>query len=233
MNLDLLLVMFQVVVLLFALSVHACVQAYAAMRLGDATAYMLGRVTLNPARHIDPWGTIVMPALSFFLGGALVGWAKPVPITLRNFRRMKRFDVLSTAAASASFLVMALGAMIALLVMKHLRGAGQDAVLAAMAMQRHIPLDNMASLPPLFPVALLLYYCVVVNILLFVFNLIPVPPLDMSRVIRYYLPYNVERAYDRMGMIGSFVMFFVAWRVVFPLFYPPLISFFDRTLLQM
>ena len=69
MNLDVMLVVFQAVVLVFAISVHDCVQAYAALRLGDATAFMLGRVTLNPAKHIDPWGTVVMPALSFLLGG--------------------------------------------------------------------------------------------------------------------------------------------------------------------
>ena len=232
MDRDLVLVLFQIVVLLFAFSVHECAHAYAAFRLGDTTGYMLGRVTLNPAKHIDPWGSIVMPGLSFILGGALVGWAKPTPVTLRNFRKMKRYDILSTAAGSGSFLAVAFVAMILLVLLKHVHGVGQDAVYTAMAMVKKIPVD-MTALPKLFPLALLLYYCVVTNVLLFVFNLIPVPPLDASRIIRYYLPYNVEKAYDRIGMIGSFLIFFVAGRIIFPIFYPPLINLFDAALTRM
>lgn len=226
------LVLYQVVVLVFAISVHACVQAYATMRLGDATAFMLGRVTLNPAKHIDPWGTVVMPALSFLLGGSLVGWGKPVPVTLRNFRKMKRDDIVSTLAALGSFLGMALVALLLLVALKHTRGVGEQAVVSAMELAKKMDVD-MTALPRLFPVALLLYYCVVMNVLLFVFNLIPVPPLDGGRVVRYFLPYNVEKYYDRMGMLGSFVIFFVAGRIVFPIFYPPLLSTFDRLLLRL
>jgi Zn-dependent protease len=232
MNQDVLLILYQIVVLIFAFSVHECAHAYAAMRLGDATGYMLGRVTLNPAKHIDPWGSIVMPALSIFLGGALIGWGKPVPVTARNFRKMKRDDILSTLAGMGSFLAIALVALILLAILKHTHGAGEDAVFSALALAKQIPIDT-TQLPRLFPVALLLYYCVVTNILLFVFNMIPVPPLDASRVIRYFLPYNVERIYDRIGMIGSFVIFFVAGRIVFPIFYPPLLSKFDALLLRL
>ena len=232
MNLDLMLVLFQIVVFLFALSVHEAVHGYVAMRLGDATAYMMGRVTLNPLKHIDPWGTVLVPVLSFFLGGTIIGWPKPLPITTRNFRKMKRYDILSTAAGWASFLAMALIAMLLLVLMKHLPGAGQEAVFSAMAMQKHFVLNDTTTLPPLFPVALLLYYCVVVNVMLFVFNLIPVPPLDGSRVIRYFLSYNAEKMYDRMGMIGSYLVFFVAQRLVLPLIYVPLINFMDLALLQ-
>ena len=231
MSLDLMLVLFQVVVLVFALSVHACAHAYATMRFGDTTAFMVGRVTLNPARQLEPWGSVVMPALSFFLGGALIGWGKPVPVTLRNFRRIKRDDILSTLAGMGSFLVMALVALVLLILLKHTRGMGQDAVVAAMQMAHKVPVD-MTALPQLFPVALLLYFCVVTNVLLFVFNLIPVPPLDASRIIRYVLPYNVERWYDNIGMLGSFLMFAVAGRIIFPIFYPPLLNTFDALLLS-
>jgi Zn-dependent protease len=232
MDLGLLLLLFQIVVLLFAFSVHESVHAYAALKLGDPTGMMLGRITLNPARHVDPWGSVLMPALSIFFGGALVGWGKPCPVTLRNFRRMKRDDILSTAAGQASFLGMALIALILLVILKHTRGVGEDAVLSAMALAKKIPID-LSQLPKLFPIALLLYYCVVTNILLFVFNLIPVPPLDAGRYIRYALPYNVEQMYDRIGMLGSFVIFFVAGRIVFPIFYPPLLNAFDALLLRL
>ena len=105
------------------------------------------------------------------------------------------------------------------------------AVFAAVEMVNKLPVD-MTQLPRLFPVALLLYYCVIINILLFVFNLIPVPPLDGSRFIRYMLSYNVEKMYDQIGMIGSFVLFFVASRILFPIFLPPLVLGFNAMLLS-
>ena len=223
---------FQIVVLIFAFSVHEAAHAYAAFRLGDPTAYMLGRVTLNPAKHIDPWGSIVIPALSLFFGGALIGWAKPCPVTLRNFRKVKRDDILTTLAGPASNLAMALVALILLLIFKHTRGIGEESVFSAMGLAKGIPIDTSA-LPRMFPVALLLYYGVVTNILLFVFNLIPVPPLDGSRIIKYFLPYNVEQAYDRMGMLGSLFLFFIAMRLILPIFYPPLLNTFDSLLVSL
>ena len=220
---------FQIVVLVFAFSVHEAAHAYAAFRLGDPTAYMLGRVTLNPVKHIDPWGSIVIPALSLFFGGALIGWAKPCPVTLRNFKHVKRDDILTTLAGPASNLAMALVALVLLLIFKHTPGIGEESVYSAMGLAKGIPIDT-SQMPRLFPVALLLYYGVVTNILLFVFNLIPVPPLDGSRIIRYFLPYNIEQAYDRIGMIGSLVLFYVAMRLILPIFYPPLLNTFDRLL---
>ncbi len=228
------LVLFQAVVFVFAISVHEMVHAWAALRLGDTTAYMLGRVTLNPARHLETWGSVVMPLISLALTGfmgPIIGWGRPVPVTLRNFRRVKRDDVLSTSAGLFSHLAVALVAALLLIVMKHLPGLGATAVVAAMLMTRHAPID-MTALPQLFPIALLLYYCVVMNVILFIFELIPVPPLDGSRLIRYVLPYNMERAFDRVGMLGSFFIFAIAWRVLYPILYPPLSSAFDRLLLS-
>jgi len=232
MDLGFVLVLFQAVVLLFSFGVHESVHAWAAMRLGDPTAFMLGRITLNPARNIDPWGSIVMPAVSFCFGGVLVGWGKPIPVTLRNFKKVKRDDALSTAAGLFSHLVLAAIALVILVVLKHSHGVGAGAVLSAMLMANKAPVDA-TELPKLFPVALLLYYCVVVNVLLFVFNLIPVPPLDASRFIRYLLSYEAEKMYDRVGMIGSFVIFFLASQIVFPFFYTPMIRLFNGLLLSL
>ena len=232
MSLDVMLVVFQLVVLVFAFSVHGCVQAYTALRLGDTTAYMLGRVSLNPARQLDPWGSVLMPLLGLFFGGALIGWGKAVPLTLRNFRKIKRDDLIVTLSGPASNLLMALVALILLLAMKHMPGLGADAVVSAMAMAKRMPMD-MSLLPKLFPVALLLYYCVVTNLLLFVFNFIPVPPLDGSRILRNYLPYETAKKFDQMGMIGSLVIFFVAGRIFLPIFYPPLLNAFDSLLLSL
>src|ERR1700712_726403 len=124
MSLDVILVLFQLVVLFFSISVHESVHAYAAMRLGDPTAYMLGRVTMNPAKQLDPWGSFVMPLISLLFGGALVGWGRPVPITLRNFKKIRRDDRLSTAAGLASHLALAVVALGLLVVLKHTRGGG-------------------------------------------------------------------------------------------------------------
>ena len=225
-------IVFQIVVLIFAFSIHEAAHAYAAFRLGDPTAYMLGRVTLNPAKHIDPWGSIVMPALGLFFGGALIGWAKPCPVTLRNFKKVKRDDILTTLAGPASNLAMALVALILLVIFKHTPGLGTESVFSAMGLAKGLPIDT-TELPRLFPIALLLYYGVVTNVLLFVFNLIPVPPLDGSRIIRYFLPYNIEQAYDRLGMLGSLFLFFIAMRLILPIFYPPLLNTFDVLLLTL
>ena len=223
---------FQMVVLILAFSVHEAAHAYAAFRLGDPTAYMLGRVTLNPAKHIDPWGSLVIPALSLYFGGALIGWAKPCPVTLRNFKHVKRDDILTTLAGPVSNLAMALVALVLLIVFKHTPGIGADAVLAARELARGVPVDT-SVMPRIFPLALMLYYGVVTNVLLFVFNLIPIPPLDGSRIIKYFLPYNVEQLYDRIGALGSMALFFLAMWLILPIFYPPLLRAFDTLLVNL
>ena len=166
------------------------------------TAYMLGRVTLNPIKHIDPWGSIIMPAVALFSGWPLLGWAKPCPVTLRNFRKVKKYDIITTLAGPASNLAMALIALILLLALKHT--LGHDAVYAAMDITNaaYSNMVDTTQLPTLFPLAVLLYYGILTNVLLFVFNLIPIPPLDGSRVLRYYLSPAVEKVYDQIGFFG-------------------------------
>src|ERR1700691_2058663 len=107
MNQGVVLILFQVVVLVLAFAVHESAHAYMAMRLGDPTAYMLGRVTLNPLKHLDPWGSVVMPIISYFTFGGMLGWAKPCPVTPRNFKHPRRDDILVSMAGPASNLIMA------------------------------------------------------------------------------------------------------------------------------
>lgn len=231
MNLDFTLILFQIVVLIFAFSVHECAHAYAAYRLGDPTAYMLGRLTLNPLKHLDPFGSILMPLLSMISGFPLIGWAKPCPVTPRNFRHYKQGDILTTLAGPASNLAMALLALVGLIILKHTPGAGADSVLAAQFMTSRAfrPMLDTTHLPQLFPLALLLYYGILTNILLFVFNLIPVPPLDGSRILRYALPYNAEQLYDRIGGYGIILIYFIA-RPILAIFYTPLLHLFNTVL---
>ena len=227
MSPEVVLILFQLVVLVLAFSVHESAHAYVAMRLGDPTAYMMGRVTLNPLKHLDPWGSVVIPAISLVYGGFLIGWAKPCPITLRNFKNIRRDDILTSLAGPASNLAMATIALVLLLVLKHAIPGGAAAIEAAMLTANHlsVPLAGIQ----MFPVAMLLYYGILINLLLFVFNLIPVPPLDGSHVLRNFLPYEIERIYNRIGMIGLILIFLFGGRFI-AAFYYPLLNVFDGVL---
>jgi Zn-dependent protease len=232
MNQEFALILFQVIVLVLAFSVHESAHAYTAMRLGDPTAYMLGRVTLNPMKHLDPLGSVVLPLIALVYHWPLIGWAKPCPITPRNFKHPRRDDILVSLAGPASNLVMALIALLLLAVLKH-AGAGQS-VLAAMDVARGGggEIWDLGALR-MFPVVMLLYYGVTINLLLFVFNLIPIPPLDGSHVLRQFLPYEVERIYNRLGGFGLLLIFFFGGGIIFGTFYYPLLATFDRVLMSL
>jgi Zn-dependent protease len=233
MNQEFVLILFQVLVLVLAFSVHESAHAYVAMRLGDPTAYMLGRVTLNPLKHLDPLGSVIIPLISLVYGGLLIGWAKPCPVTTRNFRHIKRDDILTSIAGPASNLGMALVAFILLVIFKHAVAGGLVAILSAMAIANHSTVVDTNGLSALFPIAMLLYYAVFINLLLFVFNLIPIPPLDGSHVLRQFLPYSVEQVYNRIGMYGLLFIFLFGGRFIFGTFYYPLLGVFDRALMSL
>jgi len=232
MNQGVVLILFQVVVLVLAFSVHESAHAYVAMRLGDPTAYMLGRVTLNPLKHLDPVGSVLVPLISLFYGGMLIGWAKPCPVTTRNFKNIKRDDILTSLAGPASNLAMATVALIGLVLFKHLVAGGAPSIEVAMLLAQKVPVETDA-LPTLFPLALLLYYGVFINLLLFVFNLIPVPPLDGSHVLRQFLPYRAEQVYNQIGMYGLLLLFFFGGRLIFGTFFFPLLGVFNRVLMSL
>lgn len=227
MSQEIVLVLVQVLVLVLAFSVHESAHAYMAMRLGDPTAYMLGRVTLNPVKHIDPMGSVVLPLLALVYHWPLLGWAKPCPVTPRNFSHPRRDDILVSIAGPLSNLALALGAMVLLVALKHMGGG--PAIDAAKDIGKGYRDVNGAGLP-LFPAAIVFYYGVTVNLLLFIFNLIPVPPLDGSHVLRHFLPYRVEQVYNRVGGFGLLLLFFFGGSVIFGTFYYPLLGMFDRLL---
>src|SRR5882762_1731011 len=147
MNQEVVLIIFQVVVLVLAFSVHECAHAWTAWRLGDPTARMLGRVTLNPIKHLDPLGSILFPLISLVYGGFLIGWAKPTPVTGRNFKNYRRDDILVTLAGPASNLLSATIALILLIVIKHILPGGDASIAAAMAIAMHIPGVATEGLP--------------------------------------------------------------------------------------
>ena len=220
MSLNAVVIFFEIVVLILAFSIHECAHAWTAMRLGDPTAMMLGRVTLNPLKHLDPLGSILFPLISLVYGGYLIGWAKPTPVTGRNFKNYRRDDILVTLAGPASNLLSATVALILLILIKHLLPNGVASIATAMAIAMHVPGVATEGLPALFPIALFLYLVIFINLLLFVFNLIPLPPLDGSHILRHFLPYKAAQLYDRMGMFALLILFLVGGRFISALFYP-------------
>jgi Zn-dependent protease len=204
---SLIIAIFEFVLLIFSLSVHECAHAWMASRLGDQTARLQGRVTLNPMYHIDPIGTLLFPALMIFgplltngmLGGFLVGWAKPTPVITRNFRNIVRDDTMVTLAGPASNLLLAFAGFcgLAVIIMSAGHLPQQDSVQT-----------NLEALWTLCDLAIR------VNLALFFFNLLPIPPLDGSHILRHYLPYNFLNTYDRMGMFGYILMILVGGPIV-------------------
>src|ERR1700721_2967334 len=154
MSQQVVLIAFQIVVLILAFSVHECAHAWTAWRLGDPTARMLGRVTLNPLKHLDPLGSVLFPLISLVYGGFLVGWAKPTPVTARNFKNYKRDDILVTLAGPASNPLSATVPLILLIITKHILPAGDVTIATAAAIAEKMPGVPTEGLPALFPIAL-------------------------------------------------------------------------------
>jgi Zn-dependent protease len=200
------LAIFEFAVLLFSLSLHEAAHGWMANRLGDPTARMLGRVTLNPIKHIDLFGTIIFPAIMLFINpGFLFGWAKPTPVTPRNFKNITRDDILTTVAGPVSNILAAVVATLVLLVISRTSSAGANIVHFVAATGSLSVLTASGSL--LIPLVGLFYLAMMLNLILAAFNLLPIPPLDGSHVIRHFLPYKALRIYDSLGIIGLFVIF--------------------------
>jgi Zn-dependent protease len=188
-------IFFQVIVLLFAICVHESAHAWMANRLGDPTAKMLGRVSLNPLVHIDPFGTILMPLILIVLGFPPFGWAKPTPVDNRNFKNVVKDDILTAAAGPVSNFLTAFLSVVILALIVH----GSTTPIT-----RYARTASTAE-----ALATLFYDAMWINVILAVFNLIPLPPLDGSHVIRHFLSYNTLRVYDRIGYGALIVLIFV------------------------
>ena len=176
------------IVLLFSLTVHESAHAWTADRLGDPTARLLGRVSLNPIVHADPIGTVLFPLLALVSGVPLIGWAKPVPVNVRRLRQQRRDYVLVAAAGPASNLVLAVVAAL---------------LLSALPVSPVILGEPNVSAP----LASLLSLGVQLNLLLAVFNMLPIPPLDGGNVLSGLLPVNLAMRFDRIRPYGFLLLY--------------------------
>ncbi|HEU4585078.1 MAG TPA: site-2 protease family protein [Gemmatimonadaceae bacterium] len=178
-------------VLLFSIIAHEYAHGYAALKQGDPTAYQLGRLTWNPIKHIDPFLSILLPILTFYVGGFMFGGAKPVPVNPRNYRNFKKGDIIVSLAGVAVNFIIALGCIALVVIIGMIGRRAQTA------------------LPELVLLQTMMLYGVMINIVLAIFNLVPIPPLDGSHVMKYLLPPAWALQYQRAGQFGLIIVFAV------------------------
>ncbi|MBI2020012.1 site-2 protease family protein [Candidatus Daviesbacteria bacterium] len=172
-----------IIILLFSVIVHEVMHGFVALKFGDRTAERAGRLTLNPLPHIDPIGTILLPALLILSGSPILfGWAKPVPVNPLNFTNLRRGELLVSAAGILANFSLAIAA----------------------ALIYHF----LNALPQTFPALLgsLLRFTVLINLVLGIFNLFPIPPLDGSKVLLSQLPYKFAKEYQKLERYGILIL---------------------------
>lgn len=188
---------------MLAITCHEVSHGFVAWRFGDPTARMLGRLTLNPLKHLDPIGTLMI----FFIG---IGWAKPVPVVMENLRNPRRNMIWVAAAGPVTNLMLA--------------------IVSALVLRLAVTYGNPASTSPaafvIEPLVLMLAFSVYINLLLAIFNMIPVPPLDGGRVLTGLLPYRQAAAWSRIEPYGMLIIIvLVFFTDLFSYLISPLLSF--------
>jgi Zn-dependent protease len=193
--------------IIFAITVHEASHGYAAKYFGDLTAEKMGRITLNPLKHIDPIGTILLPALTLMLGGILFGWAKPVPVNFAGLRNPKKDMLWVAAAGPASNLVMAI---FWVLLLKYAQAAPDYAAYFLIEMSK---------------------VGIMINLVLMVLNLLPLPPLDGGRIAVSLLPMNLAVKLSQVERYGFIILIILLFTGILGKIIFPIINFFGQLLL--
>jgi Zn-dependent protease len=192
---------------LFAITLHEAAHGYVARHFGDMTAYQAGRISLNPLHHIDPFGTVILPLLTLWMGGILFGWAKPVPVNFAMLRNPKKDMLWVAIAGPASNLVMALG--------------------WAFFYKIGVTFPESYFAEPLLGMAM---WGIKINVVLMVLNLLPLPPLDGGRVAISMLPQRQAFQLARVEPYGMFILIFLAVTPILGLLLSPPIELVYKSL---
>jgi Zn-dependent protease len=184
--------------LVFSLTVHESAHAWAADRLGDPTARVLGRVSLNPLVHVDPIGTLLFPLVGLITHAPLIGWAKPVPVATWRFSRPRRDYLMVAAAGPLSNLALASGAAVALRLLP-----ASALVPGFVSGTAAGPLDARVFVP----LGQLVWALLEINLLLAIFNMLPIPPLDGGTVLAGLLPERVAASFDHIRPYGFVLLY--------------------------
>ena len=198
--------------LLIAVVVHELAHAYVAYKLGDDTAKKLGRITLNPIKHVDPFLTILVPGILIISGSPIIfGGAKAVPVNINKFKKPKRDFALVALAGPVSNILLAAISIISI---------------------KLIEFYKLAELMPLIvgPLVLCLYSSILINIVLTLFNLIPVPPLDGGRIVAGLLPDKISCKYEKLEPIGIFVALGLVLSGVFQKLFASILNYTSKLL---
>jgi Zn-dependent protease len=207
------------VVLLFAVSAHEAAHAWMSYKFGDDTARLLGRVTLNPVAHTDPLGTLVLPIASFLLsamGGALasiplIGWGKPTPINPLLWRKKDLANVMVSAAGIMANILIAITFLIVFKIL-----------LRTSLLYQGGSLESVAE-----PIELFLRYTIYMNASLAVFNLLPFPPLDGSKILETFLPSSMQPVWDMLEQFGFIILMAIIYFGILRAIFAPIRRFID------
>ncbi len=199
---DIISIVISLFVLLFAITVHEASHGWTANKMGDPTAASMGRVTLNPLAHIDPVGTVILPIILVLLRFPAFGWAKPVPVNPFNLKNPRRDNLWISAAGPISNMLVGGASLFGIIILKLIHPQVKYFLANFLRGQGGLP----SGFHPLEGLTLILFYAVLINTYLAVFNLIPVPPLDGSGVLMGLLSYEAAQKYERIRPYGFIIV---------------------------